>query len=644
MSCWKLYKYYVIKMTPFVCMLFHQIPLKSRMTSIKIDQNHLRKRAAMLTKKFDKLFSTKRLLTTLELYKKTKGYHEAKNMIASGEFLKSLQQGYIPDPMSGFEIAKSNGEMRQLAQASILSKVVQKIIAEAILDAVVFNNKSYAFRKGKGVVKAINRTKDFLKKYKHVAKADVDDFFDSINQEKLLIVLQRVIEDKKIIMLISLFLKNGMMKQNEWLDKSQGVYQGDVLSPVLSNLYLHSFDQVLEAKGIDFVRFADDMLFFAKSQKEAKKNLAIATAYLNALDLNFGEDKSYLASVHEGFEFLGLRFKDTTIQMDNKRFQKKLSTLSQKTKKQNLEKSIRFVNEYLVGIRLYYFKVLSDKHQLILIAEHIDEILVKKIALAKKSKEINKKSRFIQILVCLEDFEHNTKEEKLKHSHNLVARAYESIAMVKPLENAEKKMAKKKSSFLQEQIKSSEIILNRFGLYISMSKGKIVVKEYGKVIQTSPVNWVTRIIVMTKGVSISANLIMECAKRKIDIDFIEKSKPYAQITYYTVVSNELHLKQLDLKNSKKGFKTAVAIIKAKMKNQINLIKYYARYREREDMETFKELEQLIEQMEEILKKIKNAKDIPMLMGYEGSLSVLYWRCFGILIEKHSMLLMPLTKR
>ncbi len=587
----------------------------------------------MLTKKFDKLFSTKNLLMTLELYKKTKGYHEAKELMASGEFLKSLQQGYVPDPMSGFEMPKNNGEMRKLAQASITSKVVQKIIAEALLDSVKLNDKSYAFRKGKGVLKAVNRTKDFLKRYSYIAKADVDDFFDSINQKKLLIILQKVIEDKKIIMLISLFLKNGMMKQNEWIDKSQGVYQGDVLSPVLSNLYLHSFDEALESKGIDFVRFADDMLFFAKSEKEAKKNLAIATAYLKALDLNFGEDKSYIASVHDGFEFLGLRFKSKTIQMDNERFQKKLSTISKKTKKKDLYKSITFLNEYLVGIRNYYFKVLSDKHQLILIAEHIDEILVKKIALAKKSKVINKKSKFIQILVELEDLEHNTKEEKLRHAHNLVARAYEALTLEKPLENAEKKMAKKKSSFLQEQIRSSEIILNRFGLYISMSKGKIVVKEYGKVIQTSPVNWVTRIIVMTKGVSISSNLILECSKRKIDIDFIEKSKPYAQITYYENVSNELHLKQLDLKNSKKGFKTALAIIKAKMKNQINLLKYNSRYRETADKKEFERLDKIIEQMESIAKSATKAKDVPALMGYEGSLSVLYWKAFGILIDE-----------
>jgi len=101
----------------------------------------------MLTKKFNKLFSTKNLLMTLELYKKTKGYHEAKELMASGEFLKSLEKGYIPDPMKGFEIPKENGEVRKLAQASVSSKVVQKIISEALLDAVKFNDKSYAFRK-----------------------------------------------------------------------------------------------------------------------------------------------------------------------------------------------------------------------------------------------------------------------------------------------------------------------------------------------------------------------------------------------------------------------------------------------------------------------------------------------------------------
>ena len=78
----------------------------------------------MLSKRFKDIFTTSRLLDILELYKKTRGYKEAKELIKSGEFLKQLKKGYIPDPLQGFEIEKSSGGKRQLANASITSKVV----------------------------------------------------------------------------------------------------------------------------------------------------------------------------------------------------------------------------------------------------------------------------------------------------------------------------------------------------------------------------------------------------------------------------------------------------------------------------------------------------------------------------------------
>jgi len=582
-------------------------------------------------KSFEEIFTTQKLLDALKFYKNTPKYQEAKELISAPNFIKNLKNGFIPDPLQGFEIDKSNGEKRQLAQASIISKAIQKIIANELLEAIKLNNKSYAFRRGKGVLKAVHRTKDFLKTYNYVAKADIDDFFDSINQKKLIKILKRAIKDKKIVMLISLFLKNGMLKNHQWIDKSQGVYQGDVLSPVLSNIYLHTFDEALEKKGVDFVRFADDMVFFAHSKKEAQKILKLATSYLKALDLHFGEDKSYIASLKEGFEFLGLRFKDNTITMDNKRFNKKLSTISQKTKKKSLEQTIEFLNDYLKGIKNYYNKILTNKQQLILITEHTEAILIKKIIKAKQKKTINKKSKFIQILTTLESIFNETFEEKQKYAHYLVEQAYEQLAMQTPLKSAKKLVDKKKRNFLQSQIKGSEIILNRFGLYISVNRGKIVVKEYGKVVQKSPINAISRIVVLSKGVSFSSNLIQECAKRGIDIDFINKSKPYAQIVYFNTISNELHLKQLELINTQKGFKIAQAIIKAKMKNQINLIKYYARYRKMKESQEYQKLEQNIIKMQNILAKLKTSKDRASLMGLEGSLSLIYWQSFGILI-------------
>jgi len=587
----------------------------------------------MLTKSVEVLFSESALLEVLELYREAKDYEQIRASIVDGTFVKEISRGYVPDPLSAFEVPKSNGEMRQLAMATTSSKIIQRVIADALSAEVKLSDKSYAFRKGKGTLRAVNRTKDFLKRYSYIAKADIDDFFDTINQEKLMKILEKIIVDKRIVVLISLFLKNGMLKKQLWIDKSRGVYQGDVLSPVLSNIYLHTFDRALEAEGIDFVRFADDMVFLAQSREEAEAYLKKAASLLRALDLSFGEEKSYLASVEEGFEFLGLRFKGKTVHMDNERLMKKLSTLSQKSKKRDISGSIDFFNEYLQGIRQYYAKALNHMEQLLLIEEHIDNILVKKIALAKQKKEINNKSKFYQLLVELETIEPTTQKERLKHAKDLVARAYELIAVSNPLETAEKIVAKKKSTFLQDQIKSSEIVLNRYGLYVSLSKGKIVVKEYGKVVKKTPVNWVTRIIVMTKGASLSTALIFECSKRKIDIDFIEKQKPYAQITYYRTISNELHLKQIDLKNSDVGLKIAKSIVRAKMKNQLNLLKYHARYREETDYAEFEKLTGCIEKIEKLHSSAKKAKDVAMLMGYEGSASVSYWSGFGLLIGK-----------
>ena len=204
------------------------------------------KEVDMLSRRFEEIFTRDKLLDMVELYQTDREYAQTRELIVTKRFIESLSDGFIPDPLQGFEIPKSNGEMRQLSKASLSSKIVQKIIADALADSVKLNDKSYAFRKGKGTLKAIHRTSDFLKKYTHIAKADIDDFFDSINQEKLIIILKRIIVDPKITALIALFLKNGMMKHHSWIDKARGVYQGDSLSPILSNIYLHSFDIVGE--------------------------------------------------------------------------------------------------------------------------------------------------------------------------------------------------------------------------------------------------------------------------------------------------------------------------------------------------------------------------------------------------------------
>jgi group II intron reverse transcriptase/maturase/CRISPR-associated endonuclease Cas1 len=587
----------------------------------------------MYSKKFEDIFSKDTLLDALSNYQKAQDYDEVLEQIKSGKFENDIQKGFIPKPVRAFSIEKDKSQKRELALSSTASKVIQKILATQLQDVVKFSNRSYAYRKNKGTLKAIRRTIDIFSTHYWVAKADIDNFFDTIDQDILIQKLEKHIVDKRIIKLISVFLSNGMLRGKKWIDKKSGIYQGDNLSPLLSNIYLAEFDEFLENKHIEFVRFADDMVFFAKHKRDAAKILDIAEGYLNSLKLSFGKDKSYIANKKEGFEYLGLRFVNDKVTIDNKKLMKKVSKLSKKTKNKNLSKSIDIINEHVDGIKRYYAKILKDTSQLDLLQEHIDRILISKIKTEKQNKTINKKSLFKKMLYELKSYHPMSKNEKKEYDELLISKAYELIALDDPLKSAKKDIAKHKTEFLKSQIKSSELILSKYGLYASISKGKIIVKEYGKVIKKMPLNYATRIIIINRGVTISVALIHECAKRKIDIDFIDRNTPYAVITYHKNINNEAHLKQLDIKNAPKGLKIAKQIISAKAKNQINLIKYYARYREDSDKDEFEKLTQKLKQMQSIFVRIKTAQTRETLMGYEGSISTLYWNCFGIIIDK-----------
>ena len=587
----------------------------------------------MFSKKLEEIFTTSTLLDTLKNYNKAKDHDKVLSHINSGKFLKELLNGFVPNPVISFEIEKDEHQKRHLALSSTSSKVVQKILVGELEDLVEFSDRSYAYRKNKGTIKAINRTKDFLRKNFWVAKADIDDFFDTIDQDTLIQKLNSHIHDKRIVKLIAVFLKNGMLKDREWIDKQKGVYQGDNLSPYLSNFYLNEFDHYLEEKHIDFVRYADDMVFFARHRRDAIKALDLAEGYLNSLKLQFGKDKTLISNKKEGFNYLGIFFKDEKLLMDNNKLQKKISKLSKKTKNKPLEKALEVINEHIVGIQRYYAKVLTDFSQFDILQKHIEEILIKKIYETKSSKRINKKSKFLQILNDLKSYQPITKEDHQKLSNYLISKAYEKLSLSTPLKTAQKEIQKSKTHYLKESIKSSEIVLSRYGLYAGITKGRVVIKEYGKVIKQLPLNSLTRIIILSPGINISSMLIYQCSKRNIDIDFIYKDEPYALITYYKKISATLQKQQITLTGTKKALLIAKQIVKTKSKNQINLIKYYARYREDSNIEEFKKLENLLTKMQDIYNRINTAKNNETLMGYEGNISKVYWEAFGILIDK-----------
>ena len=271
----------------------------------------------MFTPQLDQIFNIQTLKDSfLEISSKFTGLDE----VSYNEFKKDLSKNfedtklsilkgtYTPEPLKKIEIDKPNSdEKRPIALSSIKDKLIQKVLYNSLRDyfETTFNDKSYAYRRDKSTIKAINRSTQFIQEKKYwVLKTDIDNFFESINHDKLLMILDKQISDKRIIKLISLFLQTGAFKSFDYFEHIEGVHQGDILSPLLSNIYLDLMDRFLEKIEVLHIRYADDFVVFLKEQQEAIKTKQLLDEFLKTLDLSLGEDKTKITHVKDGFIFI----------------------------------------------------------------------------------------------------------------------------------------------------------------------------------------------------------------------------------------------------------------------------------------------------------------------------------------------------
>ena len=147
--------------------------------------------------------------------------------------------------------------------------------------------------------------------YTHAVALDLSKYFDTLNHEKLLNLLRRDIKDERVIQWIKRYLKSGVMENGVVMETEEGSPQGGNISPLLANIYLNEFDQEYEKRGVKFVRYADDIVLLAKSDRAAKRLLETSTKYLEGtLKLKVNQEKSRVVSVFaiRNFKYLGFCF------------------------------------------------------------------------------------------------------------------------------------------------------------------------------------------------------------------------------------------------------------------------------------------------------------------------------------------------